>query len=227
MALNLSAISNGTLIGRWLRAPLRLISPTTVILIAQDPLRGKKWIVGSGTHGCWLGSFEHRKQQQFVRAIKPGDVVYDIEANVGFYSLLAGILVGERGHVYSLEPLQDNVRNLRKHMEMNRVTNSTMMLVLANSVDGEALFDPSSDRYIAHFSTSGRVRVRTAALDTLISRGKIRPPDFMNIDLEVAEYDCLPDCVHTIRTLLPVIFFRDSRSGHSLCVPEPADRMGI
>jgi FkbM family methyltransferase len=206
MALNLSAISNGTLIGRWLRVPLRLIPRTAVVPIVQGPLRGKKWIVGSGTHGCWLGSYEHRKQQQFVRAIKPGDVVYDVGANAGFYSLLAGVLVGERGHIYSFEPLQDNVRNLRKHLEMNRVTNCTVMEMAASSADGEALFDPSSDRSMAHLSTSGSIRVRTSALDTLVSRKEIRPPDFMKIDIEGAEYDCLRGCAHTIQTFRPILF---------------------
>jgi FkbM family methyltransferase len=206
MALNLSAISNVTLIGRCLRAPLRLIPRTAVVPIVQGPLRGKKWIVGSATHGCWLGSFEHRKQQLFVRAIKPGDVVYDIGANAGFYSLLAGVRVGERGHVYSFEPLQDNVRNLRKHLEMNRVTNCTVIEVAASSVDGEALFDPSSDRSMAHLSASGSIRVRTTALDTLVSRKEIRPPDFMKIDIEGAEYDCLRGCADTIRTFRPIVF---------------------
>jgi len=206
ITLNLSAFSNGTLIGRWLRAPLRLIPPTAVVPIVYGPLRGKKWIVGSGNHGCWLGSFEHRKQREFVRAIKPGDVVYDIGANAGFYSLLAGGLVGEKGHVYSFEPLQDNLRNLREHMEMNRVTNCTVMEVAASSADGVALFDPTSDRYSAHLSTKGNIRVRTAALDTLVSREEIRPPDFMKIDIEGAEYDCLRGCAHTIRTFRPIVF---------------------
>jgi FkbM family methyltransferase len=204
--LNLSALLNGTLIGRLLRAPLRLIPPTAVVSIVHGPLRGKKWIVGSGNHGCWLGTFEHRKQRQVVRALERGDVVYDIGANAGFYSLLASVLVGEKGHVYSFEPLQDNVRNLRKHMEMNRVTNCTVIEVAASSVDGEALFDPSSDRYTAHLSANGNIRVRTAALDTLVSREEIRPPHLMKIDIEGAEYDCLRGCAHTIRTFRPIVF---------------------
>jgi hypothetical protein len=66
---NFSGISNETLLGKCLRAPLRLIPRSTAIPIVQGPLRGKKWIVGSSNHGCWLGSFEHDKQRQFQKAI--------------------------------------------------------------------------------------------------------------------------------------------------------------
>src|SRR5580765_1322501 len=102
---NLSGISRETLIGKLLRAPLRLLPRTAAVPILQGPLRGKKWIVGSGTHGCWLGSYEYDKQKLFQKTVRSGDVVYDVGANAGFYSLLASLLVGEKGHVYSFEPL--------------------------------------------------------------------------------------------------------------------------
>ena len=38
----------------------------------------------------------------FAAAIKPGDIVYDLGANVGFYSLLASALVGAHGRVFQL-----------------------------------------------------------------------------------------------------------------------------
>ena len=69
-------------------------------------------------------------------------------------------------------------------MEMNRITNSTMMREPATSVDGEVLFDLFLDRYTAHLSTTDSARVRTAALDAVESRGDIRPPVFMKIDIE-------------------------------------------
>ncbi len=203
---NLSAISSESFIGRWLRAPLRLIPRKAVVPIFQGPLRGKKWIVGAGTHGCWLGSYEHNKQREFQKAIQPEDVVYDVGANAGFYSLLASVLVGEKGHVYAFEPLPDNARNLRKHLEMNRVRNCAVVEAAASSSDGEASFDPSGDRYTAHLSTAGSIHVRTVALDTLVSGNQIRPPDFMKIDIEGAEYDCLLGCERTIRAYRPVIF---------------------
>jgi FkbM family methyltransferase len=216
---NLSGISNETLVGKWLRAPLRLISQSAVVPIFKGPLRGKKWIVGAGNHGCWLGSYEHDKQRQFQKAIKPEDVVYDVGANAGFYSLLASALVGEKGHVFAFEPLPGNVRNLRKHLEINRVKNCTVIEAAVSSSDGEASFDPSAGSSEAHLSVAGSVRVRTVALDTLASRNEIQPPNLMKIDIEGAEYECLLGCAQTVQAYRPVIFLATHGQGiHDGCL---------
>ena len=97
--MNFSAISNETLLGRMLRLPFRLIPTNAQMRILQGHLRGKKWIAGSGNHGYWLGSYEYQKQRIFSEEIRPGDVVYDLGANVGFYSLLASFLVGPKARL--------------------------------------------------------------------------------------------------------------------------------
>ena len=68
------------------------------------------------------------------------------------------------------------------------------------------MFDPTADRYTAHLSPAGSIYVRTVALDNLVSRNEICPPDFVKIDIEGAEYDCLLGCAQTIQKYCPVIF---------------------
>lgn len=63
--MDFSGISNQTLIGKALRYPLKLIPQQMRIPILQGQLKGKKWIVGSSQHGCWLGSYEYDKQLLF------------------------------------------------------------------------------------------------------------------------------------------------------------------
>ncbi len=203
---NLSAISNETLIGKLLRAPLRLIPRSAVFPILQGPLRGKKWTTGSGAHGCWLGSYEYQKQKALQQELKAGDMVYDIGANVGFYSLLASVIVGGAGHVYSFEPSPENLRELRRHLELNRVENCTVLDAAVSSSDGEAVFDLSDHRCKGRLAASGSLRVRTATLDGLVSRKEIRPPNLMKIDIEGAELDCLRGASRVIQEFRPVIF---------------------
>jgi len=76
--------------------------------ILQGPLRGKKWIVGSQRHAFWLGGYEPHLQRLIAREVKPGEIFYDVGANVGFYSLLASVLVGP-GKVFAFEQLPANV----------------------------------------------------------------------------------------------------------------------
>ena len=47
----------------------------------------RRWILGSGVLGYWLGSYELEKQTLFASFIKPGDVVFDVGAQAGFYTL--------------------------------------------------------------------------------------------------------------------------------------------
>src|SRR3989442_1960320 len=109
-------VSERTILGRALRFPLKLIPSDASIPILKGPLGGKGWIAGSSIHRCWLGYYEPAKQRAFSAAIESGDVVYDLGANVGLYSLLASFLVGPRGRVFSFEPVPRNLSFLRRHL---------------------------------------------------------------------------------------------------------------
>ena len=82
--MNFSSISDRSLLGKALRAPLKFIPTELVVPILQGRLKGKKWVNGSSNHGCWLGSYELGKQLIFSATIKEGSVVFDLGANVGF-----------------------------------------------------------------------------------------------------------------------------------------------
>ncbi len=60
-----------------------------------------------------------RKQDKFEiellqKHIKPGDVVLDIGANIGFYATILSDLVGPKGRVHCFEPDQTNFKHLKK-----------------------------------------------------------------------------------------------------------------
>ena len=48
-----------------------------------------------------------------TKTLRPGDVVFDVGANVGRYTGVAADVVGQAGHVYAFEPGSDNVSTLR------------------------------------------------------------------------------------------------------------------
>ena len=124
-----------------LRWPLKLVPKAAVLPIMLGPTRGFRWVVGASIHGCWLGIYESSKQKRFAAAVSRNDVVYDLGAQAGFYSLLASRLVGPQGTVYSFEPLPRNVHFLKGHVALNGVTNIKILELAVSSTDGTGFFE--------------------------------------------------------------------------------------
>jgi FkbM family methyltransferase len=206
--MNFSAIPNNTLFGKLVRWPLRFIPENAQVRILQGPLRGKKWIAGSSNHGCWFGSYEMPKQTAFAAALKPGDIVYDLGANVGFYSLLASVLVGPQGKVFSFEPAPRNLLLLRKHLALNGITNCTIFESAVTDFCGLANFVPTADWSEGHLTTesANSFTVPTVSLDELVDSGELRLPQVIKCDIEGAEYSALKGAVRTLQGGAPIIF---------------------
>jgi hypothetical protein len=102
---------------------------------------------------------------------------------------------------------------------MNQMKNCTVLEAAVSSIEGDASFDPSSDRSAAHLPTTGNIRVQMVTLDTLVSRMQIRPPNLMKIGIEGGEYESLRGFAHSIRTFQPVIFLPTHGCDvHSVCL---------
>ncbi len=136
--MNFSGLSDQSFAGKFFRYPLRLIPSTMRLPILQGTLKGKQWIVGSGQHGCWLGSYEHDKQQLLAKSIAAGSVVFDLGSHAGFYTLLASSLVGPKGKVVAFEPMPQNLSYLKEHLRLNQITNVTVIEAAVSDRNGTA-----------------------------------------------------------------------------------------
>lgn len=56
------------------------------------------------------------------RYFRPGDVMYDIGANIGLYSLFAAKHIGEKGKVYAFEPEATNFAQLNRNVMLNSLS---------------------------------------------------------------------------------------------------------
>jgi len=204
--MNFSGISGNTPLGRLLRYPLKFIPPRTKAPILQGKLRGKRWIVGSGDHGCWLGSYEYDQRLLFERLVTEGSVVFDVGAHVGFYTLLAATLVGARGKVFAFEPLPANIHYLKAHLRINRITNVTVIEKAVSDCSGVAAFVEEPSRAMGHLAAHGDLTVPTVSLDGMFQAGEIPAPDFIKIDVEIAVWLALKGAENLLRSARPTIF---------------------
>lgn len=203
--MNLSGISSESLVGRILRFPLRLIPPQAVLPIMQGRLRGRKWIVGSSSHGCWLGSYEYAKRIVFERTIRENSIVFDIGAHVGFYTLLAAVLVGPRGKVFAFEPFPANLVYLKEHLRLNNIDNVVVIEAAVSEKCGMAFFDEGPNSSMGHLSQEGRLQVRTVSIDELVTKKELPVPDYIKMDIEGAEMLALIGARSILARFHPVI----------------------
>jgi len=210
----LSLFSYDKLLGKAVRLPLKLIPSSRVMTVKGGALKGAKWVAGSHIHGCWLGTYEADKQRLFAEHVKPGMVVYDIGANVGFYTLLASRLIGPTGHVYSFEPLPRNVGYLECHIALNGLGNVSVTSAAVSDYDGRARFKESHPA-MGGLSEDGELEVVTVRLDSL----DLRQPDVLKIDVEGAEAEVLRGALETLSRHRPTIFLATHGvTPHGACV---------
>lgn len=174
--------------------------------ILRGKLRGTRWITGAHTHGCWLGTYELAMQQRMEALVPPGSVFCDIGAQAGFYTLLASRLVGEKGRVFAFEPAPGNIKNLRRHLEINWIENVTLFEAAVSDQPGEAWFDLGVSSATGSLSDSGSLCVPLVSLDNLLEEGQIVPPNFLKIDVEGAELQVLQGARKTLTSAWPSLF---------------------
>lgn len=181
--------------------------------------------------GLNISEYE-QEQQEIVRLLsmksRP-NVVWDIGANIGIWSLFWTTICGTDSEVRCFEPDPENLSYLRLNMKRNRLSNWVVRPVAVSSRDGQALFysDPVSgatgsleaghDFIGRHFKAEGGAySVTLITVDSEIADGA-SPPQFMKIDVEGHELDVLEGARNTLRDHRPNLILEVSRSHDEIC----------
>ena len=155
----------------------------------------------------WLGTHEERVQEALARLVRPGFVVYDIGAHIGFFSLLCGRLAGGSGRVFAFEPRAENIARLRNNIQANAARNVEVVAAAASDSTGEASFamhESTLEGYLVPDGDASAVRVRTESVDSLVAGG-MPPPDLMKVDVEGAEAAVIRGAARTIDAHRPLM----------------------
>jgi len=205
--INFSAVSKTSFAGLFLRTILKVIPGFVVVPVFQGALKGSKWIKGSGVNAYWLGTYEKQEQEIFAKKVKEGHVVFDIGANVGFYSLIASKIAGGTGKVYAFEPAPRNVYYLKKHFELNNCVNSIVVLGGVSDKKRFVYFNEGSHPATGFLSNEiGSILVPIFDLDELVENKIIPAPNLMKIDVEGSEFKVLTGAKNILEKYHPTIF---------------------
>ena len=151
------------------------------------------------------GTYEREQTRLFERLVRPGDTVLDVGAHVGYYTLLASVLVGDSGRVHAFEPNPRNAEFLRRHLLANRRRNVRVEQLAVSDRAGAARFDFGTGSGTGHLADGGALEVHTVRLDDYCAERGLAP-SAIKIDVEGAETFVLDGARETLRRHRPVIF---------------------
>jgi FkbM family methyltransferase len=178
----------------------KFIKPRGLVLLN---IQGNKMYVDPGSESIdavllMHGVHEKYETALFKKMVQDGMVVVDIGANIGYYTLIAAKLVGNKGIVYAFEPEPSSYKLLCKNIAINSYTNVVPIEKAVSRTNGKAklyvcaattaMSSFGKDNVLIHSKNVDCLEVETITLDDFFKRtiGDDRI-DFMKIDVEGAE----------------------------------------
>jgi FkbM family methyltransferase len=149
------------------------------------------------------GTYESGVTRIFKRVLKRGDKVIDVGANIGWFTLLAAGLVGEKGLVMSFEPEPYNFSLLTKSVERNQFSNVVLFKEVASDVDGTKRLNLNEHgnpgaHSIARDTGGESILVQSSRLETAAEKARLDRIDLVKIDAEGAE----PQVISGMKSLI-------------------------
>lgn len=133
---------------------------------------------------------------------KEGEIVVDVGAHFGRYTIIASKRVGDSGKVISIEPDPGNFELLNKNIKLNSLTNVTTLnyaayseeakikMHLRQNIDAAALYNTVMEN---RFKTGKFIEIKANTLDNLLQLKQINLNliSWIKIDVEGAELEVL------------------------------------
>ncbi|MBD3244266.1 MAG: FkbM family methyltransferase [Chitinivibrionales bacterium] len=197
-----------------LRAAIRKLRARRGSVMQQGIGKGLRFHPGPSNPAYARGDNEMPVQQAIARAVVPGAVVYDIGANVGFFTVLFARLVGSTGRVLAFEPVPANASLVRANAGRNGFAQVAVHEWAVSDSCGEA------ELWVAAFAGGSalveaakppdavsKIRVRTVSVDSMVFGRKMPVPDFVKIDVEGAEENVLRGMQKTLSKHRPTLVY--------------------
>ena len=90
--------------------------------------------------GIILYPNEIQLQNFLEKYLNFGDTAFDIGSYIGYTSILTSRIVRENGHVYSFEPINENLLNLERNIKLNKCKNISIINKAPSNKNGESEF---------------------------------------------------------------------------------------
>ncbi len=141
---------------------------------------------------------------------KEGDIVVDIGAHIGLYTIISSKRVGTKGKVVAIEAHPGNFEMLNSNIKLNQLTNVIPLNYAVHSKETKVkLYLPSGESGFTKYNTimpnwintqEKFVEVNANTLDYLLQLNQIRQEEvnWIKIDVEGAEFEVLKGATNVL-----------------------------
>jgi FkbM family methyltransferase len=189
------------------------------------PSESKEVVVGAMTAGFRMhlhlgdpqerlmyfsGEYEHLTANVFKMALRPGDIVIDGGANIGYYSLLSATMVGQEGSVHAFEPIPDTFDALTANVAVNNFVRIHLNQTALSDHAGELQFEVPLDKQTHQPLRTGArqvllgdgpvTRVLATTLDDYAASRDIAHIRLVKLDLEGGELEAVKGMQNLLST---------------------------
>ena len=139
---------------------------------------------------------------------KKDQIILDVGANVGKYTLQAAIKVGNHGKVIAIEADNQNYKTLQQSIKLNQLNNILLLNIAAYNKECRLKFyigDTTARHSLKSNQNHGFHIVTAKPLDQVLTENNITKIDWIKIDVEGAEYETLLGLQKTLENNKPKI----------------------
>ena len=161
----------------------------------------------------FFGRYEVEKKETLLwkKILKEGQTIFDIGANIGYYSLMASKRIGN-GKIYAFEPVKQTFERLTKNVKLNNFKNIKLNnLAVSNEVGTVDIYVANSKNtgtssITKHMHFNGdKQTVKSVTIDHFIKSNNIEAMDIVKIDVEGAEMMVIEGMEKSLRKFNPIV----------------------
>jgi FkbM family methyltransferase len=161
---------------------------------------------------CTVEEFDPYREEDIIKLFRPkqGDIVVDIGAHFGKYTIIASKMVGSKGKVIAIEAHPINYDILKRSIVINKLRNVIALNYAVHSKETMVkLYEPGQEEGFTIYNTimSERtefienqkyIEVKANTLDSLLPQNGINQVNWIKIDVEGAEYEVLKGAINIL-----------------------------
>lgn len=164
------------------------------------------------------GFFEKESTASVERIVKDGDVVLDIGANIGYYSVILSKLVGSKGIVHAFEPVKSYREVLKENLIANKIKNTKIYpFGFSDKKEDLDIYIGNSSATL-HWVADGKPlfqeKIKLTTLDDFSKKNKLDRIDFIKIDVDGHEPSFLKGAWNTLEKFNPVILLEVNQENY-------------